>query len=45
MKNDERFEMRIPGPLKKRLSEIAKKEGRTLSNLILHILNKFIAGR
>ena len=42
---EDRLYLRFPGSLKKRLREISKEEGRTLSNLIIWILSQFVAGR
>lgn len=37
------FTIRLPDDLRKQLEEIAKKEGRTLSNLINKFLNEGVA--
>ena len=40
MKNDKTFTMRMPGTVWKRLKELAKKDGRSLSDFIRRALER-----
>lgn len=40
-----RFLLRLPSDLRAQLEEIAKGEHRTLTNLIVHALREWLAGR
>ena len=40
--NDAQITVRVPSELRVDLEEIAKKQGRSLSNLVIHILTSYV---